>query len=48
MSTNAFILEEIAPYKDRMYLECNVGPIMRRGVKNAIWELEFLVKEKGA
>ena len=31
-----------------MYLECNVGPIMRRGVKNAIWELEFLVKEQGA
>ena len=47
MSTNGFILEEIAPYPDRMYLECNVGPILRRGVKHAIWELEYLVKEKG-
>jgi hypothetical protein len=48
MSTNAFILQEIAPYPERLYLECNVGPILRRGVKNAIWELEFLVKEHGA
>jgi predicted TIM-barrel fold metal-dependent hydrolase len=48
MSTNAFILREIEPYPERMYLECNVGPILRRGVKNAIWELEFLVKEHNA
>ena len=48
MSTNAFILKEIAPYPERMYLECNVGPILRRGVKNAIWELEYLVKQRGA
>ena len=44
MSTNAFIMKEIEPYKDRMYLECNCGPILRRGVDNAIWELEYLVK----
>ena len=48
MSTNAFILKEIEPYPDRMYLECNVGPILRRGVKNAIWELEYLVKQRNA
>jgi hypothetical protein len=48
MSTNAFILKEIEPYPDRLYLECNVGPIMRRGVKHAIWELDYLVKERGA
>jgi predicted TIM-barrel fold metal-dependent hydrolase len=48
MSTNGFILQEIAPYPDRLYLECNVGPILRRGVEHAIWELEFLVKEHGA
>jgi len=48
MSTNAFIIKEIEPYKDRMYLECNVGPILRRGVKHAIWELEFLVKNHNA
>lgn len=48
MSTNGFIMKEIEPYPERMYLECNVGPILRRGVKNAIWELEYLVKERGA
>ena len=48
MSTNAFILKEIEPYPDRMYLECNVGPILRRGVKHAIWELEYLVKQRNA
>ncbi len=48
MSTNAFILQEIEPYPERMYLECNCGPILRRGVENAIWELEFMVKEHDA
>jgi len=48
MSTNGFIMQEIAPYPDRMYLECNVGPVLRRGVKHAIWELEYLVRERNA
>jgi predicted TIM-barrel fold metal-dependent hydrolase len=48
MSTNGFIIDQIAPYPERMYLECNVGPILRRGIDNAIWELEYLVKERNA
>jgi predicted TIM-barrel fold metal-dependent hydrolase len=48
MSTNGFIIQEIEPYPERLYLECNVGPILRRGVEHAIWELEFLVKERNA
>ncbi len=48
MSTNAFILQQIEPYRDRLYLECNVGPVIRRGVEHAIWELEYLVKERNA
>jgi len=48
MSTNGFVLQEIEPYPDRLYLECNVGPILRRGVEHAIWELEFLAKERNA
>jgi predicted TIM-barrel fold metal-dependent hydrolase len=48
MSTNAFVMQDIAPYKDRLYLECNVGPVLRRGVKHAIWELEYLVKNGNA
>ncbi|MBX7159060.1 MAG: amidohydrolase family protein [Acidimicrobiia bacterium] len=43
LSSNQFMLEQIAPYPDRMYLEAMVGPILRRGVKHAIWELEHLV-----
>ena len=39
MSTNGFILSEIAPYPERMYIEANCGPVIRRGVANAIWEL---------
>jgi len=48
MSTNGFMMQQIAPYPDRMYLEAMVGPILRRGVENAIWELEYLVKEGNA
>jgi predicted TIM-barrel fold metal-dependent hydrolase len=48
MSTNGFMLQQIAPYPGRMYLEANVGPVMRRGIKHAVWELEYLVKEQGA
>ncbi|MBP1688250.1 MAG: hypothetical protein H6Q33_4393, partial [Deltaproteobacteria bacterium] len=48
MSTNSFIMQQIEPYPDRMYLECNCGPVLRRGVKNAIWELDYLVKNRNA
>jgi hypothetical protein len=48
MSTNGFMLDQIAPYPERMYLEANVGPVIRRGVEHANWELEYLVKERNA
>jgi hypothetical protein len=48
LSTNGFMLQQIEPYPERMYLECNVGPILRRGMEHALWELDFLVKEKDA
>lgn len=48
MSTNAYVINQIAQYPDRMFLECNVGPVIRRGVKNAIWELEHMVKNCNA
>jgi predicted TIM-barrel fold metal-dependent hydrolase len=48
MSTNQFMIDQIAPYTDRMYLECMVGPIIRRGMEHALWELEYLVKEQNA
>jgi uncharacterized protein len=46
MSTNGQILAEVEKYPDRLMFEANVGPILRRGVKHAIWELEYFVKEK--
>ena len=48
LSTNGFMLQQIEPYPDRMFLEANVGPIIKRGTKEANWELEYLVKEKDA
>jgi len=48
MSTNQFMIDQIAPYTDRMYLECMVGPIIRRGMEHALWELEYLVNEQNA
>ena len=48
LSTNGFMLQQIEPYPERMYLEANVGPVIRRGLKEALWELDYLVREKGA
>jgi len=48
LSTNAFVMQQIAPYPERLYLECMVGPVLRRGVEHAIWELEHLVTEGNA
>lgn len=44
-STNGWIAKGIAKYPDRLFGVCNVGPMIWRGVKNAVWELEYLVKE---
>jgi predicted TIM-barrel fold metal-dependent hydrolase len=47
-STNGYVMQEIAQYPDRLYLECNVGPVIRRGARHAVWELEYLVKNHNA
>ncbi|MCJ7542413.1 MAG: amidohydrolase family protein, partial [Desulfobacterales bacterium] len=44
-STNAWLANELAKYPDRLVGVCNVGPVIHRGVKNAIWELEYMIKE---
>ena len=44
-STNGFVAKEIAKYPDRLVGVCNVGPMLSRGVKKAVWELEYLIKE---
>jgi len=45
-SSNGWVAEEISRYPDRLVGVANVGPIVKRGVKNAVWELEYLVKER--
>jgi len=45
-STNGYVAEACEKYPDRFMFQANVCPIVARGVKNAIWELEYLVKEK--
>jgi len=44
MSTNGWIAKAVARHPDRLVGVCNVGPMIRRGVKDAIWEMEHLVK----
>ncbi len=48
LSTNGFMMQQIEPYPGRMYLEANCGPVIKRGIEEANWELEYLVKERGA
>ncbi len=45
-STNGWLIKEVAKYPDRLLAVCNVGPIIQRGVKHAVWELEYLIREK--
>ncbi len=45
-STNGWVAREIAKYPDRLIGVANLGPILKRGLKTAIWELEYLVKER--
>jgi hypothetical protein len=46
MATNRYVFSACEKYPERFIFQANVGPVLRRGVKNAIWELEYLVKEK--
>lgn len=45
-STNGWVAAACEKYPDRLIFQSNVGPIMKRGVKHAIWELEYLVKNR--
>jgi uncharacterized protein len=46
-STNGWVANEIAKYPERLIGVCNIAPISDRGVEDAIWELDYLVKERG-
>ncbi len=44
-STNGWVAKQIAEYPDRLAGVANLGPILKRGIQSAVWELEHLVKE---
>lgn len=46
--TNGDMANIVETNPDRFMYQPNISPIKQRGVKNAIWELEYWVKERGA
>lgn len=47
ISTNGEVFKQAQKYPDRLLLEANVGPILRRGTKHAIWEMKYWHEEHG-
>jgi len=45
-STNGQLLEYCERAPDRFIFVANLAPMLRRGMENALWELEYLVKER--
>jgi len=46
--SNGEMAKVVDMYPDRFMYEPNLSPIIHKGVKNTIWELEYWVKERGA
>jgi len=46
--SNGAMARIVESHPDRFMYQPNISPIKHRGVKNAVWELEYWVKEKGA
>ncbi|HOQ43500.1 MAG TPA: amidohydrolase family protein, partial [Smithellaceae bacterium] len=46
--SNGEMARVVETHPDRFMYQPNISPIKQRGVKNAIWEMEYWVKEKGA
>ena len=46
--TNGEMGKIVESHPDRFMYQPNMSPIIHKGLKNTLWELEFWVKEKGA
>jgi uncharacterized protein len=46
-STNGHLLAAAEKYPDRLLVQANVGPFIKRGMKDVLWELDYLAKERG-
>jgi len=47
-STNGQVARYCEKYPERFIFQPNVGPIKKRGMKEVLWELEYLIKERNA
>jgi predicted TIM-barrel fold metal-dependent hydrolase len=45
-STNGMVAAACEKYPERFVFQANVGPIIKRGMKNVLWELDYLVRER--
>jgi len=45
-STNGYLLAAYERHPDRFIVQPNVGPFIQRGMKNALWELDYLAQER--
>ncbi len=45
-STNGYLMAAIDRHPDRFVLQANVGPFARRPMKDILWELDYLAKER--
>ena len=46
--TNGEMAKVVESHPDRFLYQPNLSPIKHKGIKSALWELEYWVKEKGA
>jgi predicted TIM-barrel fold metal-dependent hydrolase len=46
ITTNGYIMAACEKFPDRLIFTANVGPITARGIDHALWEVEYLVKNK--
>lgn len=45
-STNGYVAAACEKYPNRLIFQGNVGPLLKRGMKHVLWELEYLVRER--
>ena len=46
-STNGYLLTAAEKYPDRFIVQPNLGPFIKRGMKDVLWELDYLAQERG-
>ncbi|HLY64307.1 MAG TPA: amidohydrolase family protein [Chloroflexota bacterium] len=47
VSTNGQMFELCQKHPDRLFFTANLGQVVKRGLKDSLWELDYWVKEQG-